>query len=107
VHPDRGQGDVVHHRQVGEEVVGLEDHAHPGPHGVRIDARVGDVVPGERDPTVVDDLEQVDAPQQGRLARAAGADEHDALAALDGQVDVLEHDVLPERLPDPLEGAGS
>ena len=44
VHPARGERAVVQHGQVREEVVGLEDHAHPATAPSRgVDARVGDL----------------------------------------------------------------
>ena len=63
--------------QVREQVVGLEDDAHPAAYGARVDARVGDVAALEPDRPVVDVLQQVEAAQQRRLARARRADQAD------------------------------
>ena len=97
--PDRREHDVVEHAHVREEVVLLEDDPHPGADGVGIDPGVGDVLPVEMDRPVVDDLEQVDAPQEGRLARPRGTDEDDALPLVEREVQVVEDEGLPERLP--------
>ena len=47
--------------------------------------------PVEQDAPVVDRLEQVDAAQQRRLARARGPDEAHDLVLVDGEVDLGEH----------------
>ena len=72
-----GERDVLEHAQVREEVEGLEDHAEPAAHGDRVDRRVGDDLAVEQHVAVVDLLEQVDAAQQRRLARARRADQRD------------------------------
>ena len=77
VHPARRQRAVVEHGQVREQVVGLEDHPDPAADRARVDARVGDLLALERDDAVVDVLEQVQAAQQRRLARAGRADQAD------------------------------
>ena len=53
--------------------------ADPAPYGVGVDPRIGDVLAVEEDLPVVDGLEQVDAAQQRRLARARRADQRDDL----------------------------
>src|SRR4051794_35617711 len=53
----------------------------------------------ELDDAVVDRLQQVDAPQQRGLARARRADEHDDAVLGDLEVEVVEHDLVAERLP--------
>jgi hypothetical protein len=75
---------------MGEEVERLEDHAQPPAHGHRLDGRIGDHLAVEEHVTVVDVLEQVDAAQQGRLARPRGADERDRLVLGDQQVDAAQ-----------------
>ena len=60
--------------------------------------RVGDLVPSDEDLARRRRLEQVDAAQQGGLARAGRPDDADDLARVDVQVDVLEHLELPEGL---------
>ena len=59
---------------------------------------------GEEDAALVDPLEQVDAAQQRRLARARRADQRNHLVLLDGEVDAAQHDVLAERLRHPFDG---
>ena len=86
-----------------EEVVGLEDDAHPRAHLVRVDPRVGDVLLRQHDASVVDDLQQVDTAQEGGLPGPAGPDEDDALPPLDREVDVTQDDVAAEGLPDVLQ----
>ena len=89
-------------RQVREEVERLEDDAHPRADGVGVDPGVGDVAALELDHPVVDRLQQVDAAQQGRLARAGGADQHDDLVRRDVQVEPVQDDV---RRPNALRSA--
>ncbi|GMA87876.1 hypothetical protein GCM10025868_31260 [Angustibacter aerolatus] len=98
VHPARGQGHVVDDPQVREQVVGLEHDADAGPDGVGVDPRVADVVSVELDHAVVEGLEQVDAPQQRRLARPRRADQRHALVRRDVEVEAVEHHVRPVRL---------
>jgi len=97
---DRAEDDVLEHGQVGEEVVGLKDQPEPPPHRDRVDGRVGDHLAVEQDVAVVDLLQQVDAAQHRRLARARGADHRHRLVLGDGQVDPVEHLQLAERLGD-------
>ena len=93
VHLARGEGAVVEDGQVREEVVGLEDHAHPAAHRPGVDARVGDLAAVERDDAVVDVLEQVQAAQQRRLARARRRRSgRSRRAAATASVDVVEDD---------------
>ena len=65
--------------------------------------RRGDLVAVEHDPTGVDRLEQVDAAEQGRLARARGADEADDLVLGDRQVDPAQDLDAAERLVEALD----
>src|SRR4051812_23391905 len=53
VHRDGRQRHVVEHREVREQVVGLEDHAHPAADPVGVDPRVGDVLTVEQHLAVV------------------------------------------------------
>jgi hypothetical protein len=78
----RREGDVLAHRHVRVERVGLEHHgkaAVGGGHGVascrRCDLAAGDV------------LQPRDQPQKRGLAAARGADEDHELAVFDGQVE--------------------
>ena len=75
--------DVLEHGQVREQVVGLEDEPEPAADRDRVDRGVGDHLAVEEDVAVVDLLEQVDAAQQRRLARARGADQRDRLVLAD------------------------
>ncbi len=95
---DDSQGHVVEHPEMREEVVGLEDEAEPAAHGDRVDRRVGDHLAVEEDVAVVDVGEQVDAAQQGRLARARRPDQRDRLVLVDGEVDPLQHLEIVEGL---------
>ena len=78
VHPARRESDVVDHAQVREQVVGLENDADLGADLVGVYAGIGDVTPVQLDHAVIDDLEQVDAAQQRRLARAGRTDQRRA-----------------------------
>ena len=83
--PHLPQHHVLQHGQVREEVEGLEDEAEPAPDRHRLDRGVGDHLAVEEDVAVVDLLQQVDAAQQGRLARPRGADQRDRLVLADGR----------------------
>ena len=81
-----------------EEVVGLEDDAEPPADRHRVDRGVGDHLPVEEDVAVVDLLEQIDAAQQGRLARSRGADQRHRVVLADRQGDAAEDLALAEGL---------
>jgi hypothetical protein len=66
VHLAQGEGDVVQHAHVREQVERLEDDDDGRAHHVGVDPGVGDVDAVRRDGAIVDDLQQVDAPQQRR-----------------------------------------
>src|SRR5918995_1712684 len=72
-------------------LVADHDHGHAG--GSQVAHDVEDVV---------DRLQPVDRPAQGRLARPRGADHDHHLARVDLEVDVLEHVQVAEVLVDPL-----
>ena len=92
VHDPRRQRDVGQRGHVREQVERLEHHAHRLPRAASASiARVADVAAVEQDLAVVDVLEQVDAPQQRRLARPGRADQHDDLVLGDVEVDAVEH----------------
>ena len=97
---DRPEDDVLDHRLVREEVVGLEREPQPAPHRDRVGPRIGDRHAVEVDVAVVDLLEQVDAAQQRRPARAQRADHRDRSALLNGQLDAAEHLALAAELRD-------
>ena len=93
-----GQGDVLLYGHVGEQVELLEHHAHAGPQLVDVVFRVGDVHALKGDGAAGGLLQQVQAPQEGGLARAGGADDGHLLALVDVLVDALEDLVVPVRL---------
>jgi hypothetical protein len=97
------KGDVVEHGHVGEEVEGLEDH--PGLPADLLDVLdvVAELDPVDDDPSGVVLLQAVDASDQGRLARAGGADDDHHLLAAHPHVDVLEGLEVAEVLVDALE----
>ena len=99
VHLAGRQGQVLQHGQVREQVVGLEDDAHPATHGPGVDPRVGDVLALEEDRAVVDVLEQVEAAQQRGLPRPRRPDQADHVVRLDDQVDAPQHDLVAVGLP--------
>ena len=91
VRAHRPEHDVLENRHMGEQVEGLEHHPEPAADRDRVDARVGDHLAVEQDVAVVDLLEQIDAAQQRRLARAGGADQRDGLVLVHLQVDPAQH----------------
>src|SRR5699024_12352047 len=92
----QGQGDVLEHAHVRAQVELLEDHADLGAHRIDVGAAIGEVLAVDDDLTAGDLLEHVQAPQEGRLARAAGADDADDLRGLDIAVDAFEDFVVAE-----------
>ena len=102
-HLDGRQRHVAEHAHVREQVVGLEHDADAPPDAVDIDALGGDLRALDEDAPGVDGLQQVDAAQQGALARPRRADEaHDLVLGHD-QVDALEHEMVAERLAQALD----
>lgn len=83
---------------VRKEVEGLEDEAELAPNLDRVDRGVGDHLAVEKDVTVIDLDQQVDAAQQSRLAGTGGSDQGDRLVLAQGEVDAAQHLPLPERL---------
>ena len=92
--------EVLPDRHVRVERVILEDHR-----DVSVAWReVRHVAPADRDDAVGHFLQAGDHSQQGRLAAARGADEHDELPIRNLQADVVDGDeVAREHLPDPVE----
>ena len=80
----RGQGDVPQHRQVGEQVERLEDHAHVPADGVDVAHVVGqlDAVDDDVPPLVL--LQAVDGADESGLAGPGGADDDHHLTLLNG-----------------------
>jgi hypothetical protein len=95
---DRPERDVLDHGAVREQVELLEDHPDLRPQRGYPLAGTGHRAPVEQDLALVDLLERVDAAEHRRLARAGGPGDHDRLAALHGEVDAVEDDVVTERL---------
>ena len=82
----QAEGDVLRHRHMRVERVGLEDHGDPAL-GRR---HVGDVGAGDMDGALGHRLEPGDHPEQRGLAAAGGPEESAELAAIDGQIEVLD-----------------
>ena len=82
---------VVEHVHVVEQVKALEHHADVLAEFIDIAALGRKVLAVEPDVARVRGLEQIEAAQEGRLARARGADNGDDLAGVNGQVDALEY----------------
>ena len=98
--PPLPEDHVLQRGQVREEVVGLEDEPEAAADPDRVDRRVGDHLAVEEDVAVVDLLQQVDAAQQGRLARAGGADQRHRFVFADGEVDAAQDLALAKGLGD-------
>src|SRR5215472_18690056 len=93
-----GEGDVLQHRHVREEIEGLEDHADLGAELGQVPAVAGNGVTVHEDLALLDRLEPVDAADEGALARAGGPAHHHHLAGRDVEAHVLEHVVGAEPL---------
>ena len=91
--------------QVREEVVRLEHDPDLAADAVDVDAARGDLLAVDDDPAGVDPLEQVDAAEQRRLARARRADQAHDLVLRDREVDPAQDLVPAERLADAFERA--
>ena len=101
--------DVVEHGHLREEVELLEDH--PAVCAQASDLlttmtrgqprRDGDA--GHLDRALIGVLQEVDAPQEGALARSRSAEDHDNFAGIDIHVDVLEHLEVAEGLVEPAD----
>ena len=86
---DRGQRDVLFHRQVGEQVEMLEHHAHLLAHMVNV--VVGHGLAVEDDLAAVRLFQPVQAAQERGFSAAGGADQHHAVAFVNGQVYAFQH----------------
>ncbi len=89
------EADIVGHRHVGEQRIGLEHHADIA----LVGRQVGDVAPADADGAGGGLLEAGHHAQRRGLAAAGRAEEGDELAPLDGEVEVLHHDVLAIDFP--------
>jgi hypothetical protein len=102
-HLDRGEGDVVQDRLVGEEVERLEHHAHLGAQRSEVGALIGEQGAVEVDLAAVDRFETVDRATQRRLAGARRTEEYHHLPGGDVEVDVAQHVQVAEMLVDVLQ----
>src|SRR5918992_2014951 len=98
LHLDRGHRQVLHDRLVREQVELLEDHADLRPHLVDGLAGLGDRLAVEPHVPLVDPLEAVDTAQHRRLAGARRPRDHHDLAAVDRQIDPVQHEIVAEAL---------
>src|SRR5215510_6608471 len=85
LHHARRERDVPFDREMREEIVALEDDAHPLAQLAQVGSGVIDRLAVEHDPSFLDRLEPVDAAQHGALARTRTADDGDDLSGLDRQ----------------------
>ena len=95
----QAEGEVVANRQVRVERVALEDHADV----TVFRGRLREILARDADRALVGQLEARDGAQQGALAAAARAHEHDELTVRDVQIDALEDERIPEPLSDSAE----
>ena len=93
-----GQGDVPQGGVLGEQVEGLEHQAEMEPLFPHLALPLGGGIVGVEQSVPLDDdlplvggLQKVQAPQQGGLAAAGGADDGQSLALLQVKADVLQH----------------
>ena len=99
-----GDHEVVAHGRVGEQFDPLEGAADAEP-GAFVDPQAGDVGAVELDDAAVGSQDAEDAVEERRLAGAVRADQSDALALLDVDVDLIERDDARELLADAAGGA--
>src|SRR5581483_6461569 len=97
------QGDVLEGRLVREQVEGLEHDPDAGADLVQVGPDVGEVPSLEPDVPEGGLRERVRAPQERRLSRAGGPDEHQDLAGQELGVDPLQDVEVSEPLVDPLQ----
>ena len=87
--------------QVREQVERLEHDADAPTSVVGVELGVRDVHAVEKDLAVVDRLEEVDAAEEGRLARTRGPDHRQDFVGGEGEADIGEDGQVAELLPDP------
>ncbi|MCY1367093.1 hypothetical protein D9M69_540090 [compost metagenome] len=100
---DGAEGDVLQGGHLREQVELLEDHAGLLADQPLLHLGVVDLEAIDEQLPATDDLQLVDAAQQGGLARTGRADDDHHLAAADLQVDVMQHLGTAEVLGDALE----
>ena len=91
-------GAVFQHGHVVEQVERLEHHPHPGPVAAGVEPLGHDVLAVEEDGARRGGLQQVDAAQQGGLARPRCADDAGDVPGFDGKVHIPQHHVGAETL---------
>ena len=94
----RGQCNVLHDGQVGEQVEVLKHHANPPPGHIHIGVGIRQILPFKNYFASGGLLQQIQAPQEGALAAAGGADHHYPFAFFDGCGNALEDVQLAEAL---------
>ncbi len=105
-HLARCKGHVLAHGHMREEVERLEHDADLAADGVLVDPARRDVETLDQDPAAVDRLQQIDAPQERRLARPACSDQTHDLVVVDGEIDATQHLELAEPLVEPFDPQG-
>ena len=91
LHADLRQRDVLHHRQVREQVVALKHDANVLTQGAQVALAVMDLVAADRDAAAVDDFQPVHAAQGRALAGTALANDGHHFAGIDGKVNPAQH----------------
>jgi len=99
----QAEADVLGDRQVREERVILEDHAHAAALGRHPRGAVGDDAVADPHLALVRGLEAGDEAQERRLAAAGGAEQRHELTALDAEVGVSHRGHGAEALRDPVD----
>ena len=90
-YPHRRQRAVLQHGQVREQVEVLEHHAHFATNRLDVLEVAGQLGAIDHDAPLLMFFQTVDAANGGGLARPGRAAEHDTLALLHAEVDVLEY----------------
>ena len=97
------QSEVVERREMGEEVVGLED----GPHFAPVGEEPGFIArhrhPGEAHAPLFCEIEPGEDPQERGLAAAGGADEDQRPDVARGEIEPVENGRCPVRLRETLD----
>ena len=83
--------DVARHGHMREERVTLKH----GVHRAALGGNPGDVDPVDQDRAGLVFLESAEKAERRRLAASRGAEQREELAGLDGEIDALEHELIP------------
>jgi hypothetical protein len=90
------EGDIVVHLHVRENGVALKDHR-----DLAVARRqVGDIPPADADGAFVGHAQSGNGTQQGRLAAAAGPQQHQKLLVFHGNTDIVHCDEIAKALGD-------